>query len=34
MIAIGTGEELTYTYADGCQNYLDGENEDKECRLI
>lgn len=32
--AIGTWRKITYTYADGCQIILDGENGDKEAAYI
>ncbi|MEZ4971118.1 MAG: Gfo/Idh/MocA family oxidoreductase [Flavobacteriaceae bacterium] len=32
--AIGTWRRITYTYADGCQIILDGENRDKDAAYI
>lgn len=32
--AIGTWRRITYTYADGCQIILDGENKDKNAAYI
>jgi predicted dehydrogenase len=32
--AVGTWRRITYTYADGCQIILDGENRDKEAPYI
>ncbi len=32
--AIGTWRKITYTYADGCQIILDGENKDKNAAYI
>lgn len=32
--AIGTWRKITYTYADGCQIILDGENSDKNAAYI
>lgn len=32
--AVGTWRKITYTYADGCQIILDGENKDKEAAYI
>ena len=32
--AIGTWRKITYTYADGCQIVLDGENKDKNAAYI
>lgn len=32
--AIGTWRKITYTYADGCQIILDGENRDKDAAYI
>jgi len=32
--AIGTWRKITYTYADGCQIILDGENQDKDAAYI
>ncbi len=32
--AIGTWRKITYTYADGCQIILDGENKDKNSAYI
>ncbi|MES2981018.1 MAG: Gfo/Idh/MocA family oxidoreductase [Verrucomicrobiota bacterium] len=32
--AIGTWRRITYTYADGCQIILDGENKDKDAAYI
>lgn len=32
--AIGTWRKVTYTYADGCQIILDGENKDKDAAYI
>ncbi len=32
--AIGTWRRITYTYADGCQIVLDGENKDKDAAYI
>lgn len=32
--AVGTWRRITYTYADGCQIVLDGENRDKDAAYI
>jgi hypothetical protein len=32
--AIGTWRKITYTYADGCQIILDGENKDQKAAYI
>ena len=32
--AVGTWRKITYTYADGCQIILDGENKDKDAAYI
>ncbi|WP_297088898.1 Gfo/Idh/MocA family oxidoreductase [uncultured Draconibacterium sp.] len=32
--AVGTWQRVTYTYADGCQIILDGENRDKDAAYI
>ena len=32
--AVGTWRKITYTYADGCQIILDGENKDKNAAYI
>jgi predicted dehydrogenase len=32
--AVGTWRKITYTYEDGCQIILDGENKDKEAAYI
>jgi len=32
--AIGTWRKITYTYADGCQIILDGENSDKDAAYV
>lgn len=32
--AIGTWRKITYTYADGCQIILDGENSDKDAAYL
>ncbi len=32
--AIGTWRRITFTYADGCQIILDGENKDKDAAYI
>jgi len=32
--AVGTWRKITYTYADGCQIILDGENKDKSAAYI
>lgn len=32
--AVGTWRRITYTYADGCQIILDGENKDKDAAYI
>jgi hypothetical protein len=32
--AIGTWRRITYTYADGCQIILDGENKDQDAAYI
>lgn len=32
--AVGTWRKITYTYADGCQIVLDGENKDKSAAYI
>jgi predicted dehydrogenase len=32
--AVGTWRRITYTYADGCQVILDGENKDKDAAYI
>ena len=32
--AVGTWRRITFTYADGCQIVLDGENKDKDAKYI
>lgn len=32
--AVGTWRRITYTYNDGCQIILDGENKDKEAKFL
>lgn len=32
--AVGTWRRITYTYDDGCQIILDGENKDKEAKFL
>ena len=32
--AVGTWRRITYTYDDGCQIILDGENKDKDAKFI